>query len=434
MKYKKYPKYKDSGVEWIGEIPEEWEVNRLKYIFYFKKGKNAQKYTNEFVLNNPGKFPVFSGDTKDDGIIGKIDSYQYDTDDVIFVTTVGANAMYSRKISGKFSLSQNCAILIPKKNSTNVDYFSYLLQHIFLYEKGKISLIMQPSLRFQDLNQYYIVMSTSEEEKQIAKFLEKQTTQFDELIAKSEAQITLLEEKRQATITQAVTKGLDPSVPMKDSGVEWIGEIPEGWEVKRLKFTCKINPSKSEIQKISDDELVSFLPMELVSEEGELELGEIKRKDEVYSGFTYFRNDDVIVAKITPCFENGKGALCQNLKNGVGFGSTEFHVLRALNGTNPKFLYHLTRSNMFKKIGESMMFGAAGQKRVPTDFIQNFVFGLPPIEEQIQISEFLDKQTTQFDELIAKSKAQITLLEEKRQALITATVTGKIDVRSEVVA
>ena len=99
------------------------------------------------------------------------------------------------------------------------------------------------------------------------------------------------------------------------------------------------------------------------------------------------------------------------------------------NGTNPKFLYHLTRSNMFKKIGESMMFGAAGQKRVPTDFIQNFVFGLPPIEEQTQISEFLEKQTTQFDELISKSQSQIKLLQGKRQALITSAVTGKIDVR-----
>ena len=104
--------------------------------------------------------------------------------------------------------------------------------------------------------------------------------------------------------------------------------------------------------------------------------------------------------------------------------STKLKDYKSKYGVKPQ-----TLNSMFKKIGESMMFGAAGQKRVPTDFIQNFVFGLPPIEEQIQISEFLDKQTTQFDELIAKSKAQITLLEEKRQALITATVTGKIDVR-----
>ena len=221
----------------------------------------------------------------------------------------------------------------------------------------------------------------------------------------------------------------------KDSGVEWIGEIPEEWEVRRLKFACKINPPKSEIQNVSDEELVSFLPMELVSEEGTLQLDQNKRKDEVYDGFTYFRNGDVIVAKITPCFENGKGAFCENLKNGIGFGSTEFHVLRVLDGFDSKFIYHLTRSFPFKKMGEAMMYGAAGQKRVPSDFIENFVFPYPKKNEDAKaISKFIEKQTNDFNDLISKSQSQVNLLQEKRQALITSAVTGKIDVRNGVAA
>src|SRR4051812_20408765 len=113
---------------------------------------------------------------------------------------------------------------------------------------------------------------------------------------------------------------------MKDSGLEWIGNIPEHWKIVKLKFVCIINPPKSETSDLPPNYTVSFLPMEKIGEDWNLMLNEIKELADVYEGFTYFRNGDVIVAKITPCFENGKGSLCKNLKNGIGFGTTELHV------------------------------------------------------------------------------------------------------------
>ena len=126
----------------------------------------------------------------------------------------------------------------------------------------------------------------------------------------------------------------------KDSGIPWLGEVPEHWEVKRLRFTVNLNPVKSELN-IPEDTLVSFIPMEAVNFDKNLTLTEERNLDEVYKGYTYFKNGDVVLAKITPCFENGKSAIAQNLKNGIAFGTTELHVLRSQDSINNHFLYYL---------------------------------------------------------------------------------------------
>lgn len=131
----------------------------------------------------------------------------------------------------------------------------------------------------------------------------------------------------------------------KDSGVEWIGEIPEEWEVKKLKYGVTVNPSKEDVDKDSI-ELVVFLPMEKVGEDGKIDCSIMKPISELYNGFTFFLKNDVIVAKITPCFENGKGAILNELATDYGFGSTEFHVLRAKENINALFLYYVTKSEI----------------------------------------------------------------------------------------
>lgn len=122
-----------------------------------------------------------------------------------------------------------------------------------------------------------------------------------------------------------------------------------------------------------------------------------KPQGDIYNGYTYFADNDVVVAKITPCFENGKGALARNLSNGMGFGTTEFHVLRALPGISPRWLFYLTLSAPFRKQGEAQMIGAGGQKRVPESFIKDFRVGIPNEAEQNQIANFLDWKTAQID-------------------------------------
>jgi len=175
--------------------------------------------------------------------------------------------------------------------------------------------------------------------------------------------------------------------------------------------------------------------MEAIGETGQMAVGQERPIGEVYNGFTYFADGDVVVAKITPCFENGKGALAAGLINGVGFGTTELHVMRALPDVAPRWLLYLTQTHTFRKLGEAEMYGAGGQKRVPEDFIKDHRIALPDLEEQEHIANFLDWKTGQIDALIDKKVGLsgtlkgLDLLAEYRSALITAAVTGQIDVR-----
>ena len=207
----------------------------------------------------------------------------------------------------------------------------------------------------------------------------------------------------------------------------YLQEIPDTWHPIRLRFVIHSNPVKSEISSLPSDTLVSFVPMEAVSENGVMSLEKEKNLEDVYSGYTYFRNDDVVIAKITPCFENGKGAIASQLTNGLGFGTTEFHVLRTIEGTDQHWLFYLTKTDTFRRFGESEMYGAGGQKRVPDSFIKNFVVGFPLFQEQKQIVNFLDYKTAQLDRLIEKKKQLIEKLNEKRIAVITQAVTKGLD-------
>lgn len=213
----------------------------------------------------------------------------------------------------------------------------------------------------------------------------------------------------------------------KPSGVEWLGEVPGHWEVKRLRFVAKMNPTKSETRALSEDTPISFVPMDAVGEYGGLLLEAEKTLDEVKNGYTYFTNGDVVVAKITPCFENGKGALADGLLNGVGFGTTELHVLRSTPALDRKYLFYLSIAQPFRSIGESEMYGAGGQKRVPEEFVKDFRPGFPPIDEQRIIASFLDRETARIDALIGKKQRFIELLQEKRAALISRAVTRGLD-------
>ncbi|MBC7293421.1 MAG: restriction endonuclease subunit S [Thermoleophilia bacterium] len=218
-----------------------------------------------------------------------------------------------------------------------------------------------------------------------------------------------------------------PYSTYRDSGVEWMGEIPAHWEVKRLRTLGFVNPSVSELRIASPCFEVSFVPMDAIGEWGGLNLETTKQLSEVWSGYTYFCDGDVLVAKITPCFENGKGALARGLINGMGFGTTELHVIRPSSGLHADFLAYLTFSQPFRGFGQVEMKGAAGQQRVPEDFIKNFRVPLPPLPEQRAIAAFLDRETAKIDALVAKKERLIELLQEKRTALITQAVTKGLD-------
>lgn len=220
-----------------------------------------------------------------------------------------------------------------------------------------------------------------------------------------------------------------PAYPSyRDSGVEWLGDVPSHWVPARLRFLVQLNPSKSEVSGLDSDAEVSFVPMEAVGEQGELSLDRTRPISEVLTGYTYFREGDVSIAKITPCFENGKGAIMRNLAGGVGFGTTELIVVRPRQDrTTPEFLDWLFRSPAFRSRGEAAMYGAGGQKRVPDDFVRDFISPGPPLAEQVAIAAFLDRETAKIDALIEEQRRLIALLKEKRQAVISHAVTKGLD-------
>lgn len=207
---------------------------------------------------------------------------------------------------------------------------------------------------------------------------------------------------------------------IKSQFVEMFGNIKTNdkkWNVySNLLNYCVFNPKKNEIAEVNKDTMVTFLPMQNVSVDGVINYSIEKKISEVWKGFTYFKENDVLFAKITPCMENGKGAVAKKLKNGIGFGTTEFHVIRPNKEINSVWLYHVLADKDFRKEAGENMTGSAGQKRVPITFLENYKLAIPPIELQnkfAQIVEQIDKQKFEFENSLKKlEELQASLMQE----------------------
>ena len=216
--------------------------------------------------------------------------------------------------------------------------------------------------------------------------------------------------------TQSELSSLDQLV--KSRFVEMFG-LPgtdvHGWGISSLGEICEINPKKSQDARLTNGLLVSFVPMPSVSESGDIDATQVKPYDEVKTGFTYFAENDVLFAKITPCMENGKGAIATGLYNGIGFGSTEFHVLRPAKETaTPRWIYTLTVFPQFRIDAASNMTGSAGQRRVPASFLENYRVSVPPLELQNRFAAFV----TEVDKSKLAVKQSLEKLETLKKSLM----------------
>lgn len=209
----------------------------------------------------------------------------------------------------------------------------------------------------------------------------------------------------------------------KATKVPLLGDVPKEWSIQRLRFLLQLNPSKQPAVKLDENLPVSFIPMEAVSEDGDIQTGDIKPLKDVKDGYTYFQGNDVLMAKITPCFENGKGAIAKNLSNNIGFGSTEFLVMRCGERILPKLLWYFISSHLFRSTGEVEMRGSAGQKRVPERFVKDFQIGLPSKPDQHAMVDYLDTKSALVEKIIKAKQKQIELLKENRVSLISKAVT-----------
>jgi type I restriction enzyme S subunit len=196
---------------------------------------------------------------------------------------------------------------------------------------------------------------------------------------------------------------------------------------KRLRFLLDKAVPVAARDLIETSESVTFLPMEAIGEHGELDLVRTISFDEASPGLTIFFDGDVVVAKITPCFENGKGALIENTATGIGLGTTELYVLRPGKDLDGRFLYYITADPTFRGLGETQMIGAAGQKRVPENFVRDYLVSTPPISEQVHIARFLDSELAVVDTLIDAKQKLLGLLAEKRRTMVSEAVMRGLD-------
>ena len=281
------------------------------------------------------------------------------------------------KILTGLSGAYNVAIVkvIPDRNKL---YFRYLF-HYFnsLYFQNFIrnvgSRAAQAGFNKNDLDNAFIPILSLDEQRKIAAVLDK----VSDLIAKRRQQFAKLDELVKSRFIEMF-------------GIPGTDEF--GWGLVTLNSVCSINPKKSQDKRLGSGMKISFVPMPAVTETGRIDATAIREYNEVKTGFTYFAENDVLFAKITPCMENGKGAVAKGLCNGIGFGSTEFHVLRPINGrTNSYWLYMLTVFPQFRVDAAKNMTGSAGQRRVPASFLENYRISVPPIELQQQFAAFVEQ-------------------------------------------
>ena len=448
MSFKPYPKYKESGVEWLGRVPEHWEVMRLGYLASrIGSGKTpsggADNYCQQGVLF------LRSQNIYDEGLR---------LEDVVYITQATDDGMpTSRVLPGDIllnitgaSLGRTCVVpddfeaanvnqhvcVIRLRDTSLRAFLSLLLKSAGV--KSQLDYIQngaaREGLNFSMVSSILCPLPSPEERDRIATFLDHETAKIDALIAEQQRLIELLQEKRQAVISHAVTKGLNPDVPMKDSGIEWLGEVPEHWEVR---------PLKSAILKIEQ----GWSPQceSYPAEEGEwgvLKVGcvngdgfnaeeqkalprEIKPlpEYEVMEG-------DILASRGNTLELVGQAAFIPKVRERLMLSDLLYRFRPQPERAAGEFLVRALRSGYGRfQIERSATGTSASMKKVSQGGLKNLLIALPPLGEQHAILTSTSTMTAQIDRLSDEARSAITLLQERRSALISAAVTGQIDVR-----
>ncbi|ABY92515.1 restriction endonuclease subunit S [Thermoanaerobacter sp. X514] len=426
---KPYPKYKETPALWLNSIPNHWESHKIRELFVERSEKVSDKDYSPLSVSKAGVVPQIATVAKTNNGDNRKLVIKGD-----FVINSRSDRRGSSGISNYDGSVSLINIVLKPRSFVNGRYMHYLLKsHYFIeefYRNGRGIVADLWTTRYTEMKSIYLPVPSIEEQDQIVRFLDWKLAKINKLIQAKKKQIALLTEYRKATIDNVIMYGINPHANRKESGVIWLGEIPSHWSVMKLKRICRINASiTSQLEKYSLEDYVVFLPMENISSDGKIDCCEKRKLKDVRNGFSSFAKNDVIVAKITPCFENGKGACLDTLETNIGFGTTELIVLRANEKVLPRYLYMITQLQQFRIEGANVMTGSAGQKRVPSSFISNFELGIPSIAEQSEILEYLDNRLAKFDKLYETLNREIELLTEYRIRLISDVVTGKVDVR-----
>ena len=418
MSYAKYDSYKDSGVDWLGKIPSDWDLLKVKNIFrlvmkFAPKNNDCELlsvYTDIGV--KPRKELEERGNraTTTDGylIVEKGDI-------VVNKLLAWMGAIGLSDYDGVTSPAYD--VLKPKMPIEGIFYHLLFRSPQCTSELKRHSrgiMDMRLRLYFDKFGDVVVPYPNIEVQKKIVSFLAEKTAQIDQAIALKQQQIEKLNEYKQIVIQNAVTKGLNPNVPMKDSGVEWIGDIPEHWDVKKLKYVLKSYNKK--ISSRNSD--LRYLGMEnIISKTGEIN----NESAEVEGLANHFKPNHILFGKLRPYLAK------VYLADFEGICSTEFLVFEVLEPNNAKFLQILLLSNGFIQNIDSSTYGSKMPRANP-DFINNQFIAIPPLDEQLQIINAIENKNQPIKQAIEKYQTQIDRLKEYKNILINQAVTGKIKI------
>lgn len=420
---KAYPKYKDSGVPWLEHVPAHWEFKRSKSVFRTidvrsaegqeellsvseKNGVALRKNTN-VTMFQAASYAGYKLCWPNDLVINSLWAW---------MTGLGFSK-YHGIISTAYSVFR-----IWNQGKFDSDYGNYLLRSKTYNWEFRVRSKGIWRSRYQLADDSFLSMPLLipplNEQQQISRYLDWQTSKINKFIKAKKRLIALLKEQKQNVINEAVTKGINPDAPVKDSGVEWIGDIPEHWEVRRLKFLChNLNEQTSEKQPGE-----TYIALEHVeSWTGRISLPD----DEITfdSQVKRFQPGDVLFGKLRPYLAK----VTRPQTAGVCVG--EFLVLRATGDVSADFLEQKLRSKRVIDLINSSTFGAK-MPRADWTFIGNLKFAYPPADEQREILEHIQEKSAEIDQAISRAQREIELMREYRTRLISDVVTGQVDVRN----
>ncbi|UVO08851.1 restriction endonuclease subunit S [Pectobacterium polonicum] len=420
-KYKAYPEYKDSGVEWLGEVPSHWNIKRLGNFFEERREKVSDKDYSPLSVTMQGIVPQIDTAAKTEA--GDNRKLVLKNDFVINSRSDRKGSSGVSQLIGSVSL---ISIVMAPKN-INPKFAHHLLrsypfqEEFYRYGKGIVADLW--STNSSEMRNILIPELTEDESNVIAAFLDHETAKIDNLIEKQQQLIELLKEKRQAVISHAVTKGLNPNVPMEDSGVEWLGEVPKHWKIMKFSHCVNIRNGQVDPRKSPYDNFWLIAPNHITSGQGRIINLETAKDQGADSGKYLCKNGEVIYSKIRPalvkaCISPADNVLC----------SADMYPMSSSNGLTNNFLLLYLLSNVFTRFAVNQADRVAMPK-INRESLADCKIPVPPEGEQDKIYTHTTVTLNRLDVLIQKSELTVAFLQERRTALISAAVTGKIDVR-----
>jgi type I restriction enzyme S subunit len=411
MRSQGYPSYVSSGLDWIGSVPEGWAVEPLGRHMVSRNTTVSDSDFRPLSVTRNGVVPQLENVAK---------TSNGDARKLVRAGDFAINSRSDRKGSAGLAEEDGSVSVITTVLALRGVYGRYIhhllrsepfQEEYYRYGSGIVADLW--STRWSSMKKIRIPLPSAEEQRAIADFLDRETGDIDAFIRDQEELIRLLQERRAATISH--------SFAAISSGVR---KLP-------LRYVTKLNPGPPASVRASNLPVV-FLPMDAIKEFGTPDLSIERTTRGLVGAYSYIEDGDVAYAKVTPCFENGKGVIGEELPGGRAFATTEVTVLRPAPSLRPAYLAYVLQSDEFRQGGIARMTGAGGLKRVPEGYLRQYKVALPPIDRQDQLILELNDQLAGLDVAIKDARTSIVLTSERRAALVSAAVTGKIDVREHV--